>query len=209
MDINLTSLAFLIVFTALILSILTEILNIKNRFGRRQIASQELMVKILDIAAQEISEKTQSKVRANIFIRKNPRKPYIEIVYNSSNMNSAPDLNIKLEKWQGCTGHAWGYRSPTLANLSIPEAKGGAPWGLSDEQVELTKHLHAILAVPVWHPEDKNKIIAMVSFDASEPKHPGIIFESFSEGDLLDKVIAYSELISGVLREYRLLMTLD
>ena len=106
--------------------------------------------------------------RANIF-QKCPRNNKLCIRYSSTNMAGAPDLGIALEKWQGCTGHTWGYDAPIVADLSIPAVRGGATWGLDDDQLKLTKDLATIFSLPIRHPDDNRKTIGILSFDSQNP----------------------------------------
>lgn len=146
--------------------------SLKTRWEKRSTidpkSATEIIKKALDLACIAMSD-GHHDFRANVFLRCNENKNEICIRYHSSNMDEAADRKMSLEKWQGCAGRVWGYNAPIVADLTIPELQGAASWGLSKEQSEMTDKLGAILSVPVRLPDDKDKTIAILSFDTEEP----------------------------------------
>ena len=82
-------------------------------------------------------------------------------------MEAASDLELKLERWQGCAGQAWGYNAPVVGDLKLPTIQGGSTWGLTPQQFEITEKLATVLSLPVRHPENETPI-AILNFDTEE-----------------------------------------
>ena len=127
----------------------------------------EVLTQALDLACLAMSD-GQYSFRANVFMKCSNNENQICIKYHSTNMIGATDIEIKFDKWQGCAGQSWGYNAPVVADLTLPEVDGGSKWGLTSEQLEMTKDLSAILSLPVRHPESEMPI-ALLSFDTQEP----------------------------------------
>ena len=127
------------------------------------------IINTLDVACLNFTHEYPAKYRACVFMLPRKDSKVIKIEYNSQNMDDAPDNEIKLEKWQGCTGTAWGESRPVVADLTLPEQEGGPKWRLTDEQKKLTEKLSAVLSVPIYHPIQNTHIIAILSFDSEEP----------------------------------------
>lgn len=127
----------------------------------------EVMTQALDLACLAMSD-GQYSFRANVFMRCGRNENKICIKYHSTNMTGATDIEIKLDKWQGCAGQSWGYNAPVVADLTLPEVEGGSKWGFTSEQSEMTKDLGAILSLPVRYLENETPV-AILSFDTKEP----------------------------------------
>ena len=93
----------------------------------------------------------------------------LAIRFHSSNMTKAKDLGIRLEKWQGSTGNAWGYEAPVVADLTLAEVEGGARWGLDEDCVKMTSDLQAVFSIPVRHSTNPDQLVAILGFDTEEP----------------------------------------
>ncbi|MGB8213521.1 MAG: hypothetical protein WCE68_08185 [Anaerolineales bacterium] len=154
--------------------------------------AEDVLQQTLDLACIAMG-KGQTIFRANIF-QKRPRSQKLRICYYSKNMVGAPDLDITLEKWQGCTGHAWGYEAPTVADLTIPAVGGGARWGLEEEQLKLTKGIATIFALPIRHPEHNKKIIGILSFDTKEA-----VADSITQDEYRDIALSVSKQVGFLL----------
>ena len=127
----------------------------------------DFMTQALDLACLAMSMGRYS-FRANVFT-KCAGDEKICIKYHSTNMEGAGDLEIELERWQGCSGQAWGYNAPVVADLTLPDVQGGAKWGLTPMQMEMTKDLVTILSLPIRHPDNDELTIGILSFDTTEP----------------------------------------
>ena len=77
----------------------------------------EFMTQALDLACLAMSDGRYT-FRASVFMMCNEDAREICIKYHSTNMTNAPDIGIKLEKWQGCAGQSWGYDEPVMAGVS-------------------------------------------------------------------------------------------
>jgi hypothetical protein len=128
----------------------------------------EFMTQALDLACLAMSAGRYS-LRANVFTKCDEDQHRICIKYHSTNMEGAADLGIQLERWQGCAGQSWGYNAPVVADMTLPELEGGSKWGLTSEQLEVTKDLSAILSLPIRHPDNRESTIGILSFDSTEP----------------------------------------
>jgi len=167
--------AELIIFIVFALTLLGQAIvgyyNVRKNpwkdFSLKSRNAEEVMGQALDLACLTMSE-GQHTFRANIFMKCDRDETKICVKYYSTNMVGDSDLGMKLEKWQGCAGQAWGYDAPTVANLKLPEIQGGSSWGLDLKQLEMTRDLAAVLSVPVRHPEN-NLLIAILNFDTKEP----------------------------------------
>lgn len=109
-----------------------------------------------------------SKMRANIFLEDNEKKElYIAYQYG---MDNSPDINIRLTPNVGCAGYAWAHGEISVADLSGKTEKDiKVVWKFTSEQFTLSNHLKAILAVPIFHPRNRNKIVAVYNVDSFEP----------------------------------------
>lgn len=177
-----------VIFIVFVLSLLGDaglgIYNLRKNpwkdFSGNTENSHEVITKALDLACLSMIN-DHSHLRANVFQKCARDANKICIRYYSTSMIGAKDTNIRLEKWQGCSGQAWGYSAPIVADLTVPPYEGGSNWGLTKDHIDLTNNLGAILSLPVRHPEDKNKTIAILSFDSEEP-----IANIFTKDDVKD-----------------------
>lgn len=135
---------------------------------KRAINLRRLIIIALDTACLTLNFQHRAKYRACIFTMGKKDSNVLSIQYNSSNMDDAVDVDIKLEKLQGCTGHAWAEDQPVVADLTIAEQDGAATWGLTDEQKTMTEKLKAVLSIPICYPTNHRKI-GILSFDSEEP----------------------------------------
>ncbi len=142
--------------------------NSKPKSTIQNPGGSDFMTQALDLACLAMSMGRYS-FRANVFTKCDGDENKICIKYHSTNMEGADDLEIKLEKWQGCTGQAWGYNAPVVADLTLPDVQGGAKWGLTLMQKEITKDLVTILSLPIRHPDNSELTIGILSFDTTEP----------------------------------------
>src|SRR5260221_7245403 len=108
-------------------------------------------------------------VRSNIFIPdKTDNK--LRIVY-SYNMQNAPDLTIRLDRNAGCAGHAYHFGEPKWADLAYlpdPKVQLRNEFKLEDDQIAVTKHLKAVLAVPIRHPINSQLVIGALNLDSTD-----------------------------------------
>jgi hypothetical protein len=163
-------------------------------YNRKLEASRAPMASVLDHAILTISKNSNYKLRASIFMPTRRDRNKLTIRYCSTNMSDALDRELVLEKWQGSTGKAWGYESPIIGDLTLPEAKGGSVWGLTDSQKELTKNLATILSYPIRHPRSPNEVIGILSIDSPKP-----IAKHLSSASVQDSVAVISAEIASIL----------
>lgn len=128
-----------------------------------------IMTKALDMACITIAQGTSHTFRSNIFMPDGRHGNRLAIRFHSSNMTKAKDLGIRLEKWQGSTGNAWGCEAPVVADLTLAEVEGGARWGLDENCVKMTSGLQAVFSIPVRHPTKPDQLVAILNFDTEEP----------------------------------------
>ena len=152
----------------LILTVITTFINNRITFKRLNTANA-IITSVLDHSIVTISGKNNYRIRANIFMPLRNNQNSLKMRFNSSNAESSPENNLIFEKWQGCTGRAWGYKSPVLGDLTLIKAKNGSEWGLTNEQKELTRNLATILSYPIRHPKDKSKVVGILNFDSEQP----------------------------------------
>jgi hypothetical protein len=81
-------------------------------------------------------------------------------------MANQPDRDIVFDKWQGCTGHAWGTGQQVAADLSKVSPDDLIQiWKLTPTQISVTRGLGAILSTPIEIGRDK-KIVGILSIDS-------------------------------------------
>lgn len=129
---------------------------------------RSIVTKALDKACLDMSTGINQDLRANVFLPKGDDQR-LGIEFHSSSMDGDPDLKIELEKGQGCTGVAWMRGKPIVADLTQPEVEGGALWGLTPNQMAMTRDLKAILSIPIRHPDNPALPLGILSFDSREP----------------------------------------
>ena len=134
----------------------------------KNLYSKSVMRKALDLSCLSIAQGKDIEIRANIFMPENSGNGKLFLRFCSSNMIDDKDREIEFEKWQGGVGMAYGANEIILADLSIKEVMGGATWGLTPEQVEITEGLKSILCIPINHPNQEGEIIAIYSVDSRE-----------------------------------------
>lgn len=109
-------------------------------------------------------------IRADIMVVKGIIYKKIRIEFISSYKKTQRDVSICLEKWQGCAGLAWGLNEKIFADLSLDESilnkKGYALWGLTPELRDKTKSIKAIFSTPIRHPDNVNKVVAILNYDS-------------------------------------------
>ncbi len=158
----------IIAFTVLMISIILNLsIDIGDKLAERENEAKEIITRALDIASLTISRGRKDPIRSNLFLHNKGSSNKIEIRFHSSNMETAPDLGIKFDKWQGCVGKAWGYEAGVvgIADQLVPEKT--QDWKLTKEQYALTKEIKSIITWPIRDPDVKGKILGILSFDTS------------------------------------------
>lgn len=153
-----------------------------NLFPQKREAKSAI-TKALDIACRSMNRGGSLEFRGNVMIPSlviNKRR--LVIKYHSTNMHDAPDKNIQLLPGHGCAGQAWSSGGPTVADLRLPEVRGGASWGLNNEQVAITSDIKAILSFPILYPFNDEDIVGILNFDVKQdPPHEFFDEDSFYE----------------------------
>jgi nucleoside phosphorylase len=74
------------------------------------------------------------------------------------------------EKWQGCTGDAWGRGRQVIADLTqaTPDVLA-REWKLLPEQIAATAALKVVVSTPIWTPGVPPRPIGIVSIDSTLP----------------------------------------
>ena len=161
----------------------------------------EFMTQALDLACLAMSTGRYS-FRANVFTKCDEDEHKICIKYHSTNMEGAADLEIKLDRWQGCAGQSWGYKAPAVADLTLPDVEGGSKWGLTPEQLEMTKGLLTILSLPIRHPDNRELTIGILSFDSTEPIADMLIADVLRDGQQKSIALAAASLMGLLLSSF-------
>ncbi len=118
-----------------------------------------------------------SNMRANIFLE-DPTTKELYIAYHSG-MDNSPDLNIRLTPNVGCAGYAWAHGESSVADLSHSTDQNlKVVWKFTIEQITISNHLKAIFAIPIFHPHDHERVVAVYNLDSTEP-----ISKDFEEPD--------------------------
>lgn len=156
------------VFIGVLFGILATI-GTKWLSDRRRIHGiRAVITQTLDLARRAIAADTPYHFRANVMMPGEPPNDDELVIRYHSGMTGAADRNIRLRKGHGVAGRAWDYGGLVNADLTHPEAEGGPAWGLTPEQVGRIKGIKAILSVPIFHPDDPDKIIGILNFDSEE-----------------------------------------
>jgi hypothetical protein len=195
-----------LVFGLLALSVLgNSILSLVRISEERKKEVQDVFNKILDVASLSLAPRYAYDFRACILMPQNNflnrlhlQSPMLEIKFFSSDMANAPDRYIKLDKHQGVSGQAWGSGEILVGDLTIPDTGDGPRWNLSKEQRELTKHLKAILAVPILSPA--SDVIGVLCFDSEME-----CADYFSEDDVKDIATRIADAIWALLISYNVI----
>lgn len=158
-------------------------INIYTNLFPQKREAKSAITKALDIACRSMNRGGSLEFRGNVMIPSlviNKRR--LVIKYHSTNMHDAPDKNIQLLPGHGCAGQAWSSGGPTVADLRLPEVRGGASWGLNNEQVAITSDIKAILSFPILYPFNDEDIVGILNFDVKQdPPHEFFDEDSFYE----------------------------
>ena len=120
----------------------------------------------LDFTCQELEQLTGYPFRANIMWPSGIIFKKLRIRCSSKSMDDADDIDIVLDKWQGCAGAAWGYHHKVAADMSLELDKDGPAWNLDQDQQNKTKKIKTIIAIPI-HPEGKpDKVTCILNYDS-------------------------------------------
>lgn len=188
------------VFSVLVISIfLNLIVDIREKLAERENEAKEIITRALDIASLTIGRGRKDPIRSNLFLHNKGSSNKIEIRFHSSNMETAPDLGIKFDKWQGCVGKAWGYEAGVVAvaDQLVPEKT--QDWNLTKEQYALTKEIKSIITWPIRDPDVKGKILGILSFDTSSD-----LSEYFTSEEARQLVADLSGFIGKLLTAYNI-----
>jgi hypothetical protein len=110
------------------------------------------------------------------------------------NMVAAPDRSISLEKYQGCTGHAWGRKEQTVADLSAAsDAELSTTWKLTSEQIAVTTNVKSILSTPIRFPGDN--IVGILSIDSNDP----LATSGLDQAEIMNIAVQSAEILAGLL----------
>ena len=86
------------------------------------------------------------------------------------NMADAPDHGVRLDKYQGCAGHAWALGEQAVADLeSVPEGELRRSWKLTPDQIAMTSQIKSMICTPVRHPRHRDAIVGVFSLDSARP----------------------------------------
>jgi hypothetical protein len=184
------------IYAVLVISVfinsLPNILNLIPERARHK-RLRDTIIDGLNIISAILNMYYPAKYRACILMIENEKSKFLTIKYYSSNMSEAKDLDIKLEKHQGTAGTAWAKGKLVVSDLTI-EGKEGAPqWGLSEEQINLTKELAAVLSTPIRNPKT-NAIIAILSIDSTDK-----VADYFLKPTTKELAAAYANIFANVL----------
>jgi hypothetical protein len=112
------------------------------------------------------------------------------------------------EKWQGCTGIAWGHREQWVADLTAAKPDElRRSWHMRPDQIEATKDLKVVVSTPVWSADNPEHAHGVLSFDSLLPAtESGLTTEESLEAatkcaNLLSRILARSPLSLADLRE--------
>ena len=127
---------------------------------------KRLIQNALDNASTEMRELSASEIRASLMRSKGRCRKVLAVAYSSTNMLSDPDRGIRLEKWQGSAGKAWGHAKAVVADLTLRPQEGGPDWSMTADLVELTRDIKSVLSYPVFLPEKGSSLYGIMNFDA-------------------------------------------
>lgn len=153
------------IFGALVISAIGNLV-VTIRINRREAYENaaSVITKLLNLGCQFLQLETGIPFRACIFKPDN-KKTTLEMQFYSVEFKKYPkERLLKWEKRQGVVGHVWASGKPLLGNLQLPQAKNGAPWGLTPEQITLTKDIKAVVGLPIYV-TDNNIFYGVLSFD--------------------------------------------
>lgn len=146
----------------------------KLRYDRAKLAIEQ----VLHLAVKGLRASEDETCRANIMLIKNNRLA-IQFHYG---MDSTRDLDIQLEKNQGCAGQAWGCGDQRCADLRKIEATGRPSWNLTPQQEAVTDHLGAILSTPIFDPQNPQEVVGVLNIDSElSLQKAGFLKEEISE----------------------------
>lgn len=210
----------IIIFLIAVVSIVGDaVLSLFRKILMKNQRAQSMITKSLDLACMKMYElanaygfdlENDGQIRANVFLPKRATslklwlaELKLRVAFHSSNMKGASDLGIKFDKWQGCTGKAWGLEKVTVSDLTLPEVEGGAAWGLDEHQLSITSKIKTIISVPIFHPLNE-KVVGIFSIDSEKP-----LFDFFNSEDVEIYAGAKAGEIGALLQTCGLLDPLD
>jgi uncharacterized membrane protein YuzA (DUF378 family) len=156
---------------------------------------------ILNLFVMDLIKITEKPVRCNIMWPRGIFTQKLKIEYYSDEFDRSKDIDIILEKWQGCSGMAWGYNQKMVAKpKNIPE-DGQASWSLTPEMVKMTEEIAMIVSIPIHPNKQPHKIACILNFDSTE-EIPSMFDK---DSDASKQVDAYAEIIQSILHENDLL----
>jgi hypothetical protein len=119
----------------------------------------------------------------------------LQSVYTYNKRGKA-DGELRFEKWQGATGHAWGEQDQTIALLDrAPASDLRERWKLSADQIAMTAHLKVVVATPIWATDDSERMVGIVSIDSDLPDAEC----QLTSDRALDEAIQLAQLLAHVL----------
>ena len=160
----------IVIFVVLGFSILVNLLlSINTNIYPSKRLATGVINTFLDNACRNIDQGDPNEFRSCVFIPASKSGDLLEIEYRSSNMVGASDEHIVFKIFQGLVGNVWAFKAPMWADLTLPTVEGGAPWGMTVEQIEMTKGIKSVYGHPIRHPQDTNDVIGVLSFDTQSP----------------------------------------
>lgn len=145
------------------------------RDGMANLAIEQILELAMKGVATEL-DKDIENYRTNIMLIESNKL----VIRFHHGMENAPDLNIELEKHQGCAGQVWGSGEQMAADLPPNSSAVGPSWNLTREQEKVTSELRSILSTPIFDPENSQKVLGVFNIDSKL---------CLSEAGLLDKSI--------------------
>ncbi len=173
-----------------------ELRRLRAELARERRAHAEETIQILLDQFVKIARRAATRpdinVRSCVFL---PQGNRLAIVFHS-NMRDAPDLGISFERWQGCTDQAWADGRQTMGDLSrATEADLHERWKLSPMQIRITNHLKSILSTPIFHPQNSDIILGVLSIDSDADMSES----RFDQAEFLDAALQVAEALAHLL----------
>jgi hypothetical protein len=152
---------------------------------------------VLDFTCQELEQITGHPFRANIMWPSGIIFKKLRIRCSSKSMDDADDIDIVLDKWQGCAGAAWGYNHKVAADMSLELHLDGPAWNLDQEQQNKTKKLKTIISIPIHPEKEPGKVTCILNYDS---------VASFVELGIINQQIdKYTILIKAILKNQEMI----
>lgn len=135
----------------------------------------------------------ETGARSNVMLVGGDNRLFVAYHFN---MADAPDHGLRLDRYQGCAGHAWALGDQASADLQgVPNSELRMSWKLSPAQISLTREIRSMISTPVRDPRNRDAVVGVFSVDSDQ----SLATTRFDSEETAEEALKVAEVLSRLL----------